>query len=171
MIEEKKTKEVEEELRLKAEKSQSVASSSGKHRHRGSECDRPDSGFDSKDEDESKNVTLSQHQRHVSETISEEASGVTVRHHRHASATISENASSVTVRHQLTASKSVSENTSSVDGVTVRHQRHVSAAISEENGRPSSDASSSSSPDNVAEISRQAPIRQPIIRKRRIHMN
>ena len=68
------------------------------------------------------------------------------------------------------------------------HQRHMSEAISEENlsgtarssretdratsgpVRSSSEASSSS-PDTVTEISRQAPIRQPFIRKRRIQMN
>ena len=124
MIEEKKSKDNEE-----AGKNQTQPSISGNHHgHRASDaCDRPDSGFDSKDEDESgKNATGNQHQRHVSDTISEETSGVVTLHH-----TISE----------------------------------------EDKCRTPSDASSSSSPDNVTEISRQAPIRQPIFRKRRIHMN
>jgi hypothetical protein len=69
----------------------------------GSECDRPDSGFDSKEEDEVK-----PHHAQVSETINEEA-GV------------------------RTAS------------------------------------SGDTSPDITVEISRQAAIRQPIIRKRRLH--
>ena len=58
MIEEKKTKEVEEENKTRSETLpkplQPQPGPSGVHRHRGSECDRPDSGFDSKDEDESK---------------------------------------------------------------------------------------------------------------------
>ena len=58
MIEEKKTKEVEEEIKTRSETlpkpPQPQPGPSGVHRHRGSECDRPDSGFDSKDEDESK---------------------------------------------------------------------------------------------------------------------
>ena len=136
MIEEKKVKEVEAAEKSLTQTQPTVSGSCavpGNHRHRGSECDRPDSGFDSKDEDETKNVSISQqqqqrHERHESETVSEKTSG----------------------------------------GVTLRH---VSATISEENCRASSDASSSSSPDNVAEISRQAPIRQPIFRKRRIQMN
>jgi hypothetical protein len=137
MIEEKKSKEILEEdhLKMKSETLQTAGSGSSTsrlqnplpgpsgislHRHRGSECDRPDSGFDSKDEDET-NKTLQ---------------------------------------------------TSSVSAAVV--VRHVSEAISEESGggvggRSASEASSSSSPDNVKEISRQAPIRQPIFRKRRIH--
>lgn len=53
----------------------------------------------------------------------------------------------------------------------------VSEAISEETvkgsgvTRSSSEASTSSSPDILTEISRQALIRQPIIRKRRLHIN
>ena len=65
MIEEKKTKEVEEQKTFSRNQSMTTAATPaaavtavpGGHRHRGSECDRPDSGFDSKDEDESKNNT------------------------------------------------------------------------------------------------------------------
>jgi len=62
MIEEKKLKDQEEEVRQKVETTPrnsqlppTVNPAPTGHRHRGSECDRPDSGFDSKDEDESKN--------------------------------------------------------------------------------------------------------------------
>ncbi len=78
----------------------------------GSECDRPDSGFDSKDEEEVK--SMQQHQ--VSATISEEVAGT------------------------LTP------------GV-----------------RTASSSSGDTSPDVTVEMSRQAPIRQPIFRKRRLH--
>jgi len=98
MIEEKKSKEILEgdHLKMKSETLQTAGSGSSTsrlqnplpgpsgislHRHRGSECDRPDSGFDSKDEDET-NKTLQTSSvsaavvvRHVSEAISEESGG------------------------------------------------------------------------------------------------
>lgn len=90
-------------------KSSSNQGSTNRRRGAGeSEGDRPDSGFDSKDEEESKLSVLSLHPNQVSEAISEEA-GI------------------------RTAS------------------------------------SGDTSPDVTVEISRQAAIRQPIFRKRRIH--
>ena len=92
------------------------------HHHRGSECDRPDSGFDSKDEDEVRGGLLG-----------------------------SSTSGPPTLLQQL-------------------HQRQVSEAISEEVSAGARVASSGdTSPELTTEISRQALIRQPIFRKRRLH--
>ena len=53
-------------------------------------------------------------------------------------------------------------------GLAMIHQSQFSEAISEEAGVRTA-SSGDTSPDLAVEISRQAPIRQPVVRKRRLN--
>ena len=128
----------------------------------GSECtDRPDSGFDSKDDEEVRSSSSGGASALVSSSFSYSS-------------------------HNMTQEIGGVEPSSARATLLNAHQHHqqVSETISEEattSGNPGDDPilegenniagceESSSSPDVTTEISRQAPIRQPVIRKRRLN--
>ena len=127
----------------------------------GSECiDRPDSGFDSKDEEEvrssssggdrsvlvgsfsSSSHNTTQEGQDLPPVVTPSSRGHQCQEPQHVSETISEEILSQT-------------NSGANETIAVSNE-----AVSEEG---------SSSPDVATEISRQAPIRQPVIRKRRFN--
>ena len=127
----------------------------------GSECiDRPDSGFDSKDEEELRSSTAGSDRSVLIGSFSS-SSHNTTQEGQELPPLIRPCSREIQYQEQQQVSESISE-----EGIS--RQNSDSNQVNTENVEASSE-DNASSPEVSAQISRQASIRQPVIRKRRFN--